>query len=228
MDAQARSHPPGLLNLTGYSGARVRRSVTHERRRTPGHGPSGRDGRGSSCDLRHRRAGLRDTAAAGTDRVRPADQLREGPASSRTTRPTTTWCARLTGSAHQGAISASGANPQAGVDVQADPALARHAPADAPPGRLPAESRSAVRPPAGTRTLARHRRRRCRRSRVRVRREHATNTGNGFYGSTSSSSRPGTASAARQPSRCLTGRAGQRAAMLYAREGASPWPVCGR
>jgi hypothetical protein len=56
-----------------------------------------------------------------------------------------------------------------------------------------------------------------------------TNTGNGFYGkyqftmqtwqSVGGSGNPAAASEAEQ---------NQRAAMLYAREGASPWPVCGR
>jgi hypothetical protein len=56
-----------------------------------------------------------------------------------------------------------------------------------------------------------------------------TNTGNGFYGkfqftletwqSVGGSGNPATASEAEQ---------NRRAAMLYAREGASPWPVCGR
>jgi hypothetical protein len=55
------------------------------------------------------------------------------------------------------------------------------------------------------------------------------NTGNGFYGkfqftietwqSVGGSGNPAAASEAEQ---------NQRAAMLYAREGASPWPVCGR
>ena len=57
----------------------------------------------------------------------------------------------------------------------------------------------------------------------------ATNTGNGFYGkyqftqqtwaSVGGSGNPAAASEAEQD---------RRAAMLYAREGASPWPVCGR
>ena len=57
----------------------------------------------------------------------------------------------------------------------------------------------------------------------------ATNTGNGFYGkyqftlstwqSVGGSGNPAAASEAEQ---------NQRAAMLYAREGAAPWPVCGR
>jgi hypothetical protein len=57
----------------------------------------------------------------------------------------------------------------------------------------------------------------------------ATNTGNGFYGkfqftqqtweSVGGSGNPAQASEAEQD---------RRAAMLYAREGASPWPVCGR
>jgi hypothetical protein len=56
-----------------------------------------------------------------------------------------------------------------------------------------------------------------------------TDTGNGFYGkfqftietwkSVGGSGNPALASEAQQ---------NQRAAMLYAREGASPWPVCGR
>ena len=56
-----------------------------------------------------------------------------------------------------------------------------------------------------------------------------TNTGNGFYGkyqftlqtwaSVGGSGNPAAASEAEQ---------NQRAAMLYAREGAAPWPVCGR
>lgn len=56
-----------------------------------------------------------------------------------------------------------------------------------------------------------------------------TNTGNGFYGkyqftlqtwaSVGGSGNPAAASEAEQ---------NKRAAMLYAREGASPWPVCGR
>jgi len=56
-----------------------------------------------------------------------------------------------------------------------------------------------------------------------------TNTGNGFYGkyqftlstwqSVGGSGNPASASEAEQ---------NQRAALLYAREGASPWPVCGR
>jgi hypothetical protein len=56
-----------------------------------------------------------------------------------------------------------------------------------------------------------------------------TNTGNGFYGkyqftlqtwaSVGGSGNPADASEAEQ---------NQRAAMLYAREGAAPWPVCGR
>ena len=56
-----------------------------------------------------------------------------------------------------------------------------------------------------------------------------TNTGNGFYGkfqftlqtwaSVGGSGNPASASEAEQ---------NQRAEMLYAREGASPWPVCGR
>ena len=56
-----------------------------------------------------------------------------------------------------------------------------------------------------------------------------TDTGNGFYGkyqftlstwqSVGGSGNPAAASEAEQ---------NQRAAMLYAREGASPWPVCGR
>ena len=56
-----------------------------------------------------------------------------------------------------------------------------------------------------------------------------TNTGNGFYGkfqftlqtwaSVGGSGNPAEASEAEQ---------NQRAALLYAREGASPWPVCGR
>jgi hypothetical protein len=56
-----------------------------------------------------------------------------------------------------------------------------------------------------------------------------TNTGNGFYGkfqftqstweSVGGTGNPAAASEAEQ---------NQRAAMLYAREGASPWPVCGR
>jgi hypothetical protein len=56
-----------------------------------------------------------------------------------------------------------------------------------------------------------------------------TNTGNGFYGkyqftlqtwaSVGGSGNPAAASEAEQ---------NRRAAMLYAREGASPWPVCGR
>jgi hypothetical protein len=58
---------------------------------------------------------------------------------------------------------------------------------------------------------------------------YATNTGNGFYGayqftqstweSVGGSGNPAAASQAEQD---------RRAAMLYAREGASPWPVCGR
>jgi hypothetical protein len=58
---------------------------------------------------------------------------------------------------------------------------------------------------------------------------YATNTGNGFYGayqftmstwsSVGGSGNPANASPAEQD---------QRAAMLYARAGASPWPVCGR
>jgi hypothetical protein len=57
----------------------------------------------------------------------------------------------------------------------------------------------------------------------------ATDTGNGFYGkyqftqstwaSVGGSGNPAAATEAEQD---------QRAAMLYAREGASPWPVCGR
>lgn len=57
----------------------------------------------------------------------------------------------------------------------------------------------------------------------------STNTGNGFYGkyqftqstwqSVGGSGNPAGASEAEQD---------RRAAMLYAREGASPWPVCGR
>jgi hypothetical protein len=57
----------------------------------------------------------------------------------------------------------------------------------------------------------------------------ATNTGNGFYGkfqftlqtwqSVGGSGNPADASEAEQ---------NKRAAILYAREGASPWPVCGR
>lgn len=57
----------------------------------------------------------------------------------------------------------------------------------------------------------------------------ATNTGNGFYGkyqftlqtwaSVGGSGNPAQASEAEQ---------NQRAEMLYAREGAAPWPVCGR
>ena len=57
----------------------------------------------------------------------------------------------------------------------------------------------------------------------------ATNTGNGFYGkyqftlstwqSVGGTGNPAAASEAEQ---------NQRAALLYAREGASPWPVCGR
>ena len=57
----------------------------------------------------------------------------------------------------------------------------------------------------------------------------ATNTGNGFYGkyqftlstwqSVGGSGNPAAASEAEQ---------NQRAALLYAREGAAPWPVCGR
>jgi hypothetical protein len=57
----------------------------------------------------------------------------------------------------------------------------------------------------------------------------ATNTGNGFYGkyqftlstwqSVGGSGNPAAASEAEQ---------NRRAALLYAREGASPWPVCGR
>jgi hypothetical protein len=57
----------------------------------------------------------------------------------------------------------------------------------------------------------------------------ATNTGNGFFGkyqftqstwqSVGGSGNPAAASEAEQ---------NRRAAMLYAREGASPWPVCGR
>ena len=57
----------------------------------------------------------------------------------------------------------------------------------------------------------------------------ATNTGNGFYGkyqftlstwqSVGGSGNPAAASEAEQ---------NKRAALLYAREGASPWPVCGR
>lgn len=57
----------------------------------------------------------------------------------------------------------------------------------------------------------------------------ATNTGNGFYGkyqftlqtwaSVGGSGNPAAASEAEQ---------NKRAAMLYAREGSSPWPVCGR
>jgi hypothetical protein len=57
----------------------------------------------------------------------------------------------------------------------------------------------------------------------------STNTGNGFYGkyqftlstwqSVGGSGNPAQASEAEQD---------RRAAMLYAREGASPWPVCGR
>jgi resuscitation-promoting factor RpfE len=58
---------------------------------------------------------------------------------------------------------------------------------------------------------------------------YGTNTGNGFYGayqftqstwsSVGGSGNPASASPAEQD---------KRAAMLYAREGASPWPVCGR
>lgn len=58
---------------------------------------------------------------------------------------------------------------------------------------------------------------------------YSTNTGNGFYGayqftkstwvSVGGSGNPANASPAEQD---------RRAAMLYAREGASPWPVCGR
>jgi Transglycosylase-like domain len=58
---------------------------------------------------------------------------------------------------------------------------------------------------------------------------YSTNTGNGFYGayqftqstwnSVGGSGNPAAASPAEQD---------KRAAMLYAREGASPWPVCGR
>jgi Transglycosylase-like domain len=57
----------------------------------------------------------------------------------------------------------------------------------------------------------------------------ATNTGNGFYGkfqftlqtwqSVGGTGNPAAAGEAEQ---------NRRAAMLYAREGASPWPVCGR
>jgi hypothetical protein len=57
----------------------------------------------------------------------------------------------------------------------------------------------------------------------------ATNTGNGFYGkyqftlstwqSVGGTGNPAAASEAEQ---------NQRAALLYAREGAAPWPVCGR
>jgi hypothetical protein len=57
----------------------------------------------------------------------------------------------------------------------------------------------------------------------------ATNTGNGFYGkyqftlstwqSVGGAGNPAAASEAEQ---------NQRAALLYAREGAAPWPVCGR
>ena len=57
----------------------------------------------------------------------------------------------------------------------------------------------------------------------------ATNTGNGFYGkyqftlstwqSVGGAGNPAAASEAEQ---------NKRAALLYAREGASPWPVCGR
>ena len=57
----------------------------------------------------------------------------------------------------------------------------------------------------------------------------ATNTGNGFYGkyqfdlgtwaSVGGTGNPAAASEAEQ---------NRRAAMLYAREGAAPWPVCGR
>ena len=57
----------------------------------------------------------------------------------------------------------------------------------------------------------------------------STNTGNGFYGkyqfvqstweSVGGSGNPAAASEAEQD---------KRAAMLYAREGAAPWPVCGR
>lgn len=56
-----------------------------------------------------------------------------------------------------------------------------------------------------------------------------TNTGNGFYGkyqftlstwqSVGGSGNPAAASEAEQ---------NHRAALLYAREGAAPWPVCGR
>jgi Transglycosylase-like domain len=58
---------------------------------------------------------------------------------------------------------------------------------------------------------------------------YSTNTGNGFYGayqftlqtwaSVGGSGNPANASPAEQD---------KRAAMLYAREGAAPWPVCGR
>lgn len=58
---------------------------------------------------------------------------------------------------------------------------------------------------------------------------YATNTGNGFYGayqftqstwsSVGGTGNPAAASPAEQD---------RRAAMLYAREGAAPWPVCGR
>ena len=58
---------------------------------------------------------------------------------------------------------------------------------------------------------------------------YATNTGNGFYGayqfdmqtwaSVGGSGNPAAASPAEQD---------KRAAMLYARRGAAPWPVCGR
>ena len=57
----------------------------------------------------------------------------------------------------------------------------------------------------------------------------ATNTGNGFYGkyqftlstwqSVGGNGNPAAAGEAEQ---------NKRAALLYAREGASPWPVCGR
>ena len=57
----------------------------------------------------------------------------------------------------------------------------------------------------------------------------ATNTGNGFYGKYQFTLSPGRASAAPAiPAAASEAEQNQRAALLYAREGASPWPVCGR
>ena len=57
----------------------------------------------------------------------------------------------------------------------------------------------------------------------------STNTGNGFYGKYQFTlSTWASVGGSGNPAAASEGEQNKRAAMLYAREGASPWPVCGR